>query len=230
MADGVKISDREYGELAQYRNLGSVSEVQSKINKLERDNAKQRDEIRDRDEKLKLLPAEGAVVLVGDDAKAWPEYQALGKPAEVKAKLAEGDALKVKDEARTKSDAQKAAAEAAGFDADVLAGLRGAEALTYEVRTEKVLNEKGERVDAKVAYATPAGEGAKAARLDDEFVKATWGERFVPVLKKQDSSAPPLRTAETRWIPQSEGDRRSTTTTTDQEVRAAKSSGVAAAL
>lgn len=228
-----EITEAALAEYHAYKGIASTpDEVRRKIDKLEKDNRDQREEIRDFKEQVKQIPAEGSVVLSGDNAKKWKAYEEIGQdPEALKAAVTERDQLKVKDEQRTRDDARAAAAEAAGYDHAVLAGLEGAKGLVFEVKTEKVTGADGQRTDKKVAYVTPAGDGAKQVAFDDDFVKERWGERFVPLLRTEDSgggsgtgTAAQRQTSSTTaapFIPQTAGDRRSTGGATDEQVRSA---------
>lgn len=144
-----------------------------------KDNFKQREEIRERDARIKDLegkvPGEGAVVLTAEQAKDWEAYQALGKPDAVKATVDKVATLETDIAKRDREKTQKEAADAAGFKPSVLAKLPGADELTYETREEEVDGEK-----RPVAYVTPKGDGAKPQKLT-EYADENWKE-LLPAL------------------------------------------------
>lgn len=158
-----------------------------------KDNRKQRDEIRELSDEVDDLkpykaafgeaPIDGAVVLTKDQAAAWAKYQELGKPEDLKTAVEERDGLRKKVSEADHRASSDAAAEAAGYKAEVLAKLPGASEATFEVRTETV-----EGKEAKVAYVTPAGDDGKAVKLTD-YTKEHWKE-FLPALTKVESESP----------------------------------------
>lgn len=91
-----------------------------------------------RELKPKIIP-DGAVVLTGDDAKSWAEYQALGKPADLKAGLDQRNQFQGELEQSKREASVRKAADAAGYKYSVLAEreelarVRG-KALTFDVR------------------------------------------------------------------------------------------------
>jgi hypothetical protein len=132
--------EREYDD---YRQLGPVNEVKSRLGKLTKvqgEAAEQRKRIETLEKENAGLVAkipEGAVVLTGDDAKAHAEIVAAGKTLKDYA----GDAkrlseLEAKDATREREDSVRKAAKAEGLDPDravkAFANLAGADALTFE--------------------------------------------------------------------------------------------------
>jgi hypothetical protein len=168
-----EITDAQMAEYRAYQSVGGTpDQLTKKVGDLEKDNQKQRDEIRGlRDDKKALeakLPADGAVVLTGDDAAAWPRYAKLGKPDELEGAVTERDTLKKDAAARAWEDRVKAAAEAEGWGGKpgiLKLALRGLEDHVLEVR-----DEKGDKGEAKVAYIKEPGEGKSARKLRD-FLK-----------------------------------------------------------
>lgn len=118
----------------------------------------------------KVAP-EGAVVLTGDQVKAWNRYTGLGKPEEIETKLTEGTAA---IEKVVKFEREKHIGEVAklvGFDADVLGTL--AKDLEFEIADETV---KGKTV--KIAKVK---DGDKLTPLAD-YAATAW-PKFLPSLK-----------------------------------------------
>lgn len=124
------------------------------------------------------VPAEGALVLSGDDAAAWAEYAKLGKPADLQQALADRDQAQGDLAKLRRSAAIREAAEAAGYKASVLAGLdQQAGGLAYEVR--EVDGQNGQK--AKVAYVKPVeGDAVPLA----QYAAAQWSD-FLPALAAQ---------------------------------------------
>lgn len=167
-----EITDAEYRMFVLYQGFGTPTEVTKKIGDLETDNKKQRDEIRD----LRAqVPAEGSVLLSKEDGAKHTAYKALGEPAALKTRLAEGDAAKQRVEEHETRSAVQEFAKAAGISEDAIDTLIAIPALKgakFEVRKKK--NDKGEEVPSP--YITLTGDGEKAMSLEDAVVK-------VPALK-----------------------------------------------
>lgn len=181
MSDTATMDRRDLMRLAAYDALGydSPTAITKKLGEMERDNQTQREEIRDLKGKV---PKDGSTVLTGEDAKRWDAFQKLGrtaeeiaadakklerwealnlKPEEVATVQRERDELKTKDAARTRRDAIAAAVEAMGWPKDTaatLGDLKSLDGATFEVKTEKGKNAKGEDADLPVAYVTIAGQ------------------------------------------------------------------------
>lgn len=134
------------------------------------------------------LPPEGGVVLVGDDAKAWAAYQALGKAEDVKKALdeskgAQGELAKVQREKLIRE-----AAEAHGFRPAVLGRLAGE--LPIELKTEE---KDGKTV--KTALVKDAGKDVPLP----EYAEGTWAD-FMPSLRAEAQQQ-----TGTLFVPQSSG-------------------------
>lgn len=123
---------------------------------------------------------EGAVMLTGDNAKAWIAYQALGKPEEVKQGLDERTQLQGKVSAQEREALIRGVAEAAGYKPAVLANLdRVAKAegktLGFELRDTTV--------DGKVVKVPYVKDGDNASPLTD-YAVTNWAD-FMPALSVQ---------------------------------------------
>lgn len=90
-----------------------------------------------RQEREKRAP-EGAVVLTGDDAKAWEAYRALGTPDEVTAKLGEATTATERLAALEREVATSKVASAVGYKPSVLADLAKSKGFAVELRQETV--------------------------------------------------------------------------------------------
>ena len=147
-----------------------------------RENIIAREKRREAEEALetlrKTLPAKDAVILTGDDAKTWKIVTDLNvKGDDLKARVEGYETLKAKDEQRTRDDARRTAAKAAGLDPDGLSKIAGVDGLTFEVKEETVDGAK-----KGVAYVTPPGEKQAAVKLD-EWLKSNVPAPMVAALK-----------------------------------------------
>lgn len=129
----------------------------------------------------KVAP-DGAVVLKGDQAKAWSKYTSLGKPEEIETALSEGTAAKGDLAKLNRRETIRTVAGVAEFDADVLTTLAGD--LEFEVVDETV---KGKTV--KVAK-VKAGETSTPLA---DYAATNW-PKFLPSLKAGSTPAPKLGT------------------------------------
>lgn len=117
---------------------------------------RQRKALRQQVEQLTArLPKEGAVVLTGDDAKAWEAYKALGKPEELKKKVDRSAELETKLADRDRQTVIDEAAGAVQYNKDVLGEEIRRRDLHLEMRevTETV---NGQTVKKKVPHVRPA--------------------------------------------------------------------------
>jgi hypothetical protein len=198
-----EISDQDYRTYLRLQDIASKYDgpdgITRKISALEGDVAKERDKRKEAEAKV---PGDGAVVLTGDEAKAYPalkEIGALGAPTEIKGKLDRVDEVEAKLKARERRDAVAAAVKAQGWADDTietLLDLRSLDGAQFEVKREKVKKD-GKDEELEVAYVTLAGEGAKAQKLT-EFAEST---PSLKGLKTTASGTPP-----NRWQPQPQGD------------------------
>jgi len=152
-----------------------------KLDQVEGDNASYRQQLKDVKSKL---PAEGSVVLTGEQAATWQAYQELGKPDELK--QLQGSYTKLQRDAIFQE-----AAAAHGYKAAVLGQLPGIGDYTIEVREQ---DKDGKKV--KVAIAKN-GEGQERPLPD--LLQEKWAD-FAPALVDKPA-APPT----TPWPKQSVG-------------------------
>lgn len=177
-----EITEAEEREYRRYRELGTPDSLAEKVKKaadLEVDNKALRDERRELKTKM---PAEGAVVLTGDDATRWAGFQKLGKtPEELAAGIVltaaeaaefeafkalgipaadvakvqgERDEYKQKDAARIRRDSIAAAVEAMGWPKETAATLEDMKSLDGAVF--EVKTEKGtDRAGKETDVPTP---------------------------------------------------------------------------
>lgn len=138
-----ELSASEEREYNGYQALGTVEDVKARLGKLPKvqeeatERRKRIEALEKENADLKAKVPDGAVVLAGDDAKAYAEIVAAGKTlkdfaADTK-RLSE---LETKDAAREREDSVRKAAKAEGLDPDravkAFANLAGADALTFE--------------------------------------------------------------------------------------------------
>jgi hypothetical protein len=132
-------------------------------------------ENRDYRERIRQLegrvPADGAVVLAGDDAQRWQAYQALGQPTDVQTAITELTTLR-----RDKAVAD--AADAAGYKAKVLGQLPKAATLTFTIKDE---TENGQTV--KRAYVKD-GDTEEPLTI---YAEREWQD-FLPALLSADTN------------------------------------------
>lgn len=136
-------------------------------------------------------PAEGAVVLSGDDATAWAAYTALGAPADLTKQLDDAKAATGRLAALEREQVVTKAATAAGYKPAVLLDLAAAKGFDVEVKSETV-----EGTAADVAYAVPKGADGKPGqpvKLAD-YVTQHLAD-YVPALTAAPTTPPPVRPA-----------------------------------
>lgn len=120
------------------------------------------------------VPAEGAVVLAGDDAAAWAAYRELGDLDALKAQLADKDRLAGELESVRRTELLRSVAETAGYKVAVLQQIAGD--LNYAVEE---VDQRGKKVPA--VFVLEGENGATktpiAKYMSDHFAE------FLPVLK-----------------------------------------------
>jgi hypothetical protein len=167
------------------------------------------------DLKTKQVP-DGAVVLTGDDAKAFTAIKATGvaldKVAE-RVKLA-GD-LEGKQAATERRTSQDAAAKALKWNPDVLAPLLDTRKLVIELR-DVVVKEQG-KADrtAKVPYVREDKQGASWERLDELVTRDESLKNFLPALQKVPASGTQGTNGDSAAGSSSSGSAASTTSSSD---------------
>lgn len=136
------------------------------------------------------VPADGSLVLTGDDAAAYAAYKALGKPEEVKQGLDARVQLQGQLDSMARDSAIREAAEAAGYkftvlqDRDKVARSDG-KTLTFAVREVETDGQK-----SKVAYVK---DGDSEKPLTD-YAREQWGD-FMPSLVVQGTTSAASGTA-----------------------------------
>jgi hypothetical protein len=185
-----ELSSSEEREYDGYRTLGAVEDVRARLGKLTRVQSDfkelktRADALEKENGELKAKVPEGAVVLTGEDAKAYEAIQAAGGLKEASKRLESFEELRKKDERRTREDGLGDAGETEGWDrkATVKALSRDSEfaGLPFEVKEETREIESGgkkEKRTVKVGYVTVDG---KQVPLSDWVQKNA--DHILPVL------------------------------------------------
>jgi hypothetical protein len=216
-----EITEAQLREYQRYQQFGTPDEVDGRLkkhDKLVTENGGYRDEIRDLKAKV---PAEGAVILTGDDAVAWPKYQALGKVEELEALPGKVKELEQTVAERTRRDAITAAVRAAGWPDETVAtllDLRSLDGAAFELKKEKVKGKDNKETEVDVPYVTLTGEGQKAQKLAD-FAAST------PTLKGLKTETAAEGAPGKQWRPQPVGDPAPEAPTVDQIAERKRASG-----
>lgn len=141
------------------------------------ENHSYRDQLRETKAKL---PADGSLVLAGDDARDWSTYRQLGKPSELRKAIEEGSTATAERDALRKAGTIREAAELHGYKPSVLLTL--AEKLDVGFADVKGADGKVTR-KAVIKLADPEGKAPTELPLDDYATKH-WAD-FLPALKTE---------------------------------------------
>lgn len=151
--------------------VGRHGTAEAAMRELVAENYKGREKARELEAKL---PPEGAVILTGDQAKAWETYTALGKPEDVKRIKTEHADYAVQLTGLKRDEELRSVAETAGVKFPVLKTIAGN--LAFETRPVK---------DAKTGKENPVVHvkdgDAEPVPLDD-YAAAHWKD-FLPALR-----------------------------------------------
>lgn len=138
------------------------------------------------------LPREGSTLLDGDDAAAWKELTALGKPAEIKAKLLAGDAAAKEVSRFERKSLLTSAAAVYGWNPTVLERLAAGD-LEIEVK-EAERNGKLVPVATVLLHETnDKGEAVVVKKSLEKHAEKEWVE-FLPALKAHAANSRPAGT------------------------------------
>lgn len=194
------IGARGHGEGGQGPDLTDIKEQLKRLTEREggadkalervvRENYKLRSERNTLREKIKAVPAEGAVILTAEQGKAWEEYQKLGKPEELVERVkSQGDAAK--ELATLKREKQVA-------EAAELLKLKPSAVLKLVGETPVEL--KDEQKDGKTQKVALVRDGDKTVGLE-QWITDKWGEEFLQSARGETPKPPG-----TQWIPQNNG-------------------------
>lgn len=114
------------------------------------------------------LPAQGAVVLTGEEAKAWGTFKGLGTAEDVKRAMEELPALRTTVSATERATVGREAAKLLGWNPDATVGAITDKGLVVSLVDGK--NAKNEAV--KVPHVRPAGDEKAATVPLEDWVKA----------------------------------------------------------
>lgn len=187
-----EISEQDYRTFLRLQDVAAKYDgpdgLRKKIETLETDNAGYRSKVKELEGKQ--VP-EGAVVLTGEEATAYPTLKELGKPEEIKGKLEKLPTLEAEIARRDREAARDAAARALGIEGNDLRPFAGSDALSYETREEEVELQGGKREKRPVPYVKD-GEGKEHKLVD--FGKAQWGRPFEALLSQDRRQSTQERT------------------------------------
>lgn len=167
---------------------GDQIRMAEKINLLETDNYKQRDEIRDlkrdnQDLKTKV-PADGALVLTGDDASQYQALKALNlKPDEITKQLTDAKEAVTQRDALQRRDTIRQVADVSGYKASVLERLLADGDLPVVKDVQETV--QGKPTTVKRAFVVKDGKDVALA----DHAKTEWSD-FLPALGATAESAP----------------------------------------
>lgn len=136
-----------------------------------------RERLRAAETKLAGFEGEGVTVLRGDEAAAYREYATLGKPAEIKTKLAQTDTLAAELGTLKRDATLRQVAEVAGYKPAVLTRLGGDR--EYAIKDETVDGKAVKRAYIK----TEQGEQPLT-----EYAASEWAD-FLPALSAGTDAA-----------------------------------------
>lgn len=129
------------------------------------------------------LPADGALVLTGEDAKAWGAYQSLGKPSDIRKTIDEHGTLATENATHRRNDELSIVAEKTGVKLPVLKTLAG----SLVFGEAKV---KGK--DGKETTVPTVKDGEAEPVPFDEYAAKHWSD-FLPALKPTATTTTTVR-------------------------------------
>lgn len=128
------------------------------------------------------LPRPGAVVLEGDDAKRWAEFNGLGKPDDVRKALAERATFAAENATLKRDGELRAVAEKAGVKFAVLR--------TLAAPTLAFGEGKAKGKDGKEAPVVTVKDGDAEPVPFEQYAAEKWGD-FLPALKAEPTPEKP---------------------------------------
>lgn len=143
---------------------------------LAEDNFKYRSKLRDLEGRL----PEGAVVLKGDDAKAWESYRQYGRPADIKAAMDERQNLASWKRERERADTVAQCATLHGYKASVLERFAKADGLEIVIDTSDQKDKDGKPVrKGFVVTRGDDGQEAEGSRVPlDQYAETHWKDEL----------------------------------------------------
>lgn len=171
------------------RTLDKNRNATKVVARLLEDNHEQREQIR---ELQAQVAPKGAVILTGDDAKAWEKIKALGKPEDIEKAVKEHpDLLKFKTERET-TDATRNVARMMDYDPEVLVDVTNARGLEYEVRSETVKDTNGKEEKRQVPHVRVKGQANAKFEPLGEFAKRELKAYEASLPAKKNGGQPPV--------------------------------------
>lgn len=174
--------DRQRVE-ATVRRIMQEGRTEDKLVQLHLDNHDLRAKLREAEGRTAV--PDGGKVLTAEESKAWEEYQAMGKPEEVKAKVEERDTLRQEVDQRKEQDRAAEAARLAGFKPTVLADLIQAKGLEMELK-DTTVTEDGNTKTVKVPHVRPKGQESTAFSPLQEYVQTNLAD-YLPALQANEA-------------------------------------------
>lgn len=151
-------------------------------------------QLRERNRQLNAqAPAEGSVVLSREQAAQWTAYQQLGAPDALQTSLQGAQQATARLAQLERTTLIRSVADAARWDAEVLAQLPGAGELTFEVREIEADGKK-----RPAAFVTP--KDGQATPIET-YAQQHWA-KFLPALAQSSAAPAPQGT---NWPPQQGG-------------------------
>lgn len=134
-------------------------------------------------------PAEGSVVLTGDDAGRWRHYQELGKPEDLRKILREHGDLQKRDVEHTRNSELDDLADLLDWKRSVLRRVAGSE--RFATKEVKEYDRDLGRDNLTIrAYVIATGEDGKETEVPvREYAEAHWKD-FLPALQLQQGDSP----------------------------------------
>jgi hypothetical protein len=132
------------------------------------------------------LPADGSVVLSGDEAKAWRSYREIGEPADLRKALAERDTFRSEAEGLKKAEVVREAARLVNFRPAVLSRL----AADAELAVVDGKGPDGKPAKVPVVRTPGAKEGEVVEAPLSEYAESKWAD-FLPSLKLEPERPTP---------------------------------------
>jgi hypothetical protein len=142
------------------------------------------------------LPADGSVVLTGDEAKAWRSYREIGEPADLRKALAERDQYRGEAGTLRKGQVVRDAATLGGYKPSVLARLAEQVDLAIVERKDKA----GKPEMVPVVREPGPKEGETVETPLSEYAESRWAD-FLPSLRAEPEKATPGTPPRARPIP-----------------------------
>lgn len=169
----------DLGKLVQDA-IAKAGDPNAAMKSLVADNYALRDDLRAARAKL---PADGSVVLSGDDARDWGQYRQFGKPGDLRKTIDEHKSLGERVATHERDETLRGVSEKAGVEFAVLKTLAGSTLVFGETKGKDKVGKEITIVTVKDGEAQPVPF--------DEYAAAKWG-KFLPALK------PPATTQQAR--------------------------------